>query len=215
MGQKMCLIKTDTQIGQALNIPLDWFFGAGDAEADLTELKYGAAFRSTIENRQLETPKHYLPDGFYIFWKQLFIDPTTVEALLAKVYDNDGVRTLEICMVRDNAKYGNADAYVRRCKSLLFLSGGNLCMLSMDGFENIVILGNMKRSVFASHRAMSNLSFSGTFFCPQYNDPGRATVVHCALEKVPETTSQVLAAARRCRRYKISDLPTHIKALLS
>jgi transcriptional regulator with XRE-family HTH domain len=44
------------QMGHKLGIPLDWFFGDGEAERDLAELKLGMAFKKAVAHRNFEIP---------------------------------------------------------------------------------------------------------------------------------------------------------------
>ncbi|MES0864946.1 helix-turn-helix transcriptional regulator [Ruegeria sp. SCPT10] len=203
-------------VGKQLGIPLDWFFAEGDAEKELAELAFGTSMRNAVQHRKFELPEDFLPEGFYLFWKQMFSDCKKVEVLLGKVTKDAGVHKMRISMIRIASQFGELGTlweYDSECNSTLFLSAGNLCMLSFDGFDNILVLGHLQKRTFSNYRALPTHIFSGTFYCPQTESPDRSTIVKGALEKIPDSTSHVLRAARRCGRVNLDEVPSYIQSL--
>lgn len=206
------------QVGKRLAIPLDWFFETGEPGRDLAELKFGMSFRNAVVGGKFQVLEPYMPEGFYLFWKQMFTDNTKAEVLLGKVYCDEGVHEMRISMIRVARKYGEvAEAWGGRndCRNTLFMSGGNLGMISFDGAENIVVHGHLTKQTFVNRRVVSTPVFAGDFYCPHPEKSGRSIFVKGVLEKVPTDTSSLLKAGRRCGRFELSDLPDYIKRLLA
>lgn len=204
------------EFAQSFGVTMDWFFAEGDIERDLSEVKFGLAVQSMAAHRNFELKEDYMPPGFYLFWKQLFSDNSKLEVLLAKVSNHDGVYSIKMSMTRVAAQHGELEllwAHDRYCKSVLFRSGRNLCMLSLDGYESILVAGSMEKLAFAGTRAMNKALFAGTFYCPQFNTPHRSILVKGVLEKITDNTAHVLEAGRKCGRIKFSELPPTINAV--